>query len=147
MPWTDSSGTVMGDTYASPAQVGGGIINATAILEGTTSVNVGSLALNDTAYFKADHTITITNSGSRPVLYTFTHEPAGSFGVLRPTQGYMVSIPDPMPSVTAQVMLPEPILVQPFSSRTVNIKMSPPTPGSVNVTAVPVYGGNRDQWK
>jgi len=63
--------------YASVAQVGTGLLNATKILNYDTSLSFSKFALNDTHYFSRYHSVDITNAGTKPITYTFEAQDAG----------------------------------------------------------------------
>ncbi|KAK7932068.1 hypothetical protein PG985_002780 [Apiospora marii] len=66
---------IMMSAWAPVAQVGAGMINAAKILNYTTSLSFDKMELNDTAHFKGDHQVDITNGGSEPVTYRFNLQP------------------------------------------------------------------------
>lgn len=57
--------------YAPVAQVGTGIINASNVLDFTTSLSYGKFALNDTRHFNSSHSVDITNGAEESVTYTY----------------------------------------------------------------------------
>lgn len=65
--------------YAPVAQVGGGLINATKVLDYDTSLRFQRFALNDTNNFSRYQKVQITNNGAKDVTYTFELQPAGGF--------------------------------------------------------------------
>lgn len=123
------------------AQVGGGIINAVTILEASTSVDTASLALNDTAHFKSSHTITLSNTGLGIVIYKLSHEPAGGFSLFDNFTFWVDTVEATLPSVTAKAQLPNSVILLPWESTKITIKFTPPSPGRVNATSIPVYSG------
>ncbi|KAH6680632.1 peptidase S8/S53 domain-containing protein [Halenospora varia] len=62
------------------ARQGSGMVDALKVVSYTTTVSPSALYLNETAYFKPQHTVTITNSGDEEVTYTLTHVPGSLFG-------------------------------------------------------------------
>lgn len=77
LPWNTPEGIEEGVT-ASVAQVGTGLINATKILDYTTSLSFAKFSLNDTHHFSRYHEIDITNNGKTSVTYKFALEDAGT---------------------------------------------------------------------
>ncbi|KAH8586559.1 putative minor extracellular protease vpr [Bisporella sp. PMI_857] len=78
IPWDNGNedGTDYG-LYASVAQVGTGLINATKILDYDTTLSFSKFALNDTHHFSRYHNVDITNKGNKPVTYTFEMQDFG----------------------------------------------------------------------
>ncbi|KAH8882151.1 putative minor extracellular protease vpr [Thozetella sp. PMI_491] len=72
IPWDDGleTGTDFGG-WASAAQVGTGLVNATKVLTYETQLSFSKFALNDTHHFSRYHSLDVTNSGSSPVTYSF----------------------------------------------------------------------------
>ena len=58
------------------AQVGTGLVNASRVLDYTTSLSFTKFALNDTRYFAGDQSVHITNGAGKEVRYTFSLQPA-----------------------------------------------------------------------
>ncbi|KAH7157522.1 peptidase S8/S53 domain-containing protein [Dactylonectria estremocensis] len=83
IPWSDGTGD--GTDYgflASVAQVGTGLVNATKVLDYSTSLSFTKFALNDTRKFNKRHTIDITNNGKKPITYTFSSEDFGGLNAM-----------------------------------------------------------------
>ncbi|KAH7309858.1 subtilisin-like serine protease [Stachybotrys elegans] len=78
-------------------QVGGGLINATKVLEYTTKLEFDRFALNDTSHFSRYQKVKITNDGDREVIYTFGVEPAGGFDARGRSAGLLGNILDTRP--------------------------------------------------
>lgn len=57
--------------YAPAAQIGTGIVNATNVLDFTTSLSYAKFALNDTRYFNASHSVDIMNGADGSVTYIY----------------------------------------------------------------------------
>ena len=67
------------DLDAPVAQVGTGIINATKVLEYTTTLSLTKFALNDTRNFEPRQSVDITNNALADVTYTFSLRPGPGF--------------------------------------------------------------------
>ncbi|KAH7175532.1 peptidase S8/S53 domain-containing protein [Dactylonectria macrodidyma] len=81
--WSDGTGD--GTDYgfkASVAQVGTGLVNATKVLDYSTSLSFTKFALNDTRNFNKRHTLDITNNGKKPITYTFSSEDFGGLNAM-----------------------------------------------------------------
>ncbi|EON97319.1 putative minor extracellular protease vpr protein [Phaeoacremonium minimum UCRPA7] len=76
VPWGSETGS---GTFASAAQVGNGLVNATKVLNYNTELSFSKFALNDTHYFSRYHGVEITNNAAESVIYTFEIKPAGAF--------------------------------------------------------------------
>ncbi len=61
--------------YNAPvAQVGGGLVNATKVLDYTTALSFARFELNDTHHFERYHKVDITNNANSAVTYSFGFE-------------------------------------------------------------------------
>ena len=76
VPWGSETGS---GTFASAAQVGNGLVNATKVLNYNTELSFSKFALNDTHYFSRYHGVEVTNNAAESVIYTFEIKPAGAF--------------------------------------------------------------------
>lgn len=94
VPYTDDSGKDYG-LWASPAQVGAGLVDAVAVLEATTTVAFEGvkIVLNDTEHFAADHDIVLTNTGKTQVSYEFVAQPAAGIDTWSVKQGNTGGLP------------------------------------------------------
>ncbi|KAJ0354220.1 hypothetical protein COL154_011825 [Colletotrichum chrysophilum] len=106
--------------FAPVAQVGTGLINATKLLESTTSLSFEKMALNDTRTFIGSHKVDITNNGDDPVGYTFAVEPAGGFNAQGRTSQMLADVLDVKPiELVPDVALPtDTFIVNPGETRT-----------------------------
>jgi hypothetical protein len=82
LPWLNYDQTANTTFKAPTHQVGGGLVDARNILNYTTSVQLQRFSLNDTANFRATHSIIILNNGTGTVDYTFEVEPWAGFDML-----------------------------------------------------------------
>ncbi|GAB1318644.1 hypothetical protein MFIFM68171_08854 [Madurella fahalii] len=76
-PWQDDPANpnpVPEGTVAPVMHVGTGLVNAVKAVNYQTRLTFDNIALNDTANFRATHNIVITNTGSQPLTYTFSHD-------------------------------------------------------------------------
>lgn len=96
------------------------------------------IALNDTAYGKPEHTITIKNTSNKVQKYKITHVPAGT---MNPFDSHQQAIhPVPLDNHYAKVTFkPSTIEVQPGKSAKFVATINPPT--GVNSKIFPVYSG------
>ncbi|KAK4159703.1 subtilisin-like serine protease [Cladorrhinum sp. PSN259] len=146
VPWQVSQPTGLPIDYgfwAPVAQVGTGLINATKILDYSTSLSFTKFALNDTAHFERYHEVLITNGGNKPVQYTFSLQPAGTFNAQSPNYPSFLSASyefEPY-SFVPKVKLPSSLTIPPGQSRKVQINFEPPSPGSMEVVKLPIYSG------
>ncbi|OLN97913.1 Minor extracellular protease vpr 3 [Colletotrichum chlorophyti] len=70
------------DFFAPVAQVGTGLINASKVLQYETTLSFAKFALNDTHHLSRYHTVDITNTGSKPVTYTFEQQEFGGMNTV-----------------------------------------------------------------
>lgn len=81
-PWVEQfTGVTVPEFLAPPVQVGAGLLQAGKILNATTTIGFEGrkFELNDTAHFKSEHAVDITNLGEEEVTYSFSLEGAGAF--------------------------------------------------------------------
>ncbi|KAH6682326.1 subtilisin-like serine protease [Plectosphaerella plurivora] len=100
LPWQifEPQNTPRDFGYIAPVpQVGGGLINATKVLEYTTSLRFERFALNDTNNFSRYQKVDITNNGTDDVVYTFSLEPAGGFNAQGRTPALLGDMLDTQP--------------------------------------------------
>ncbi|KAK5659589.1 hypothetical protein OQA88_791 [Cercophora sp. LCS_1] len=65
---------VPANSTAPPMHVGNGLVDAYKAVTATTKLTFTNINLNDTVHFSPEHTISITNAGTQPVTYTFSHD-------------------------------------------------------------------------
>lgn len=83
IPWSDGTGDSPDYGFmASVAQVGTGLVNASKVLDYSTSLSFTKFALNDTRKFNKRHTIDITNNGNKPITYTFSSVAYGGMNTM-----------------------------------------------------------------
>ncbi|KAK0718949.1 peptidase S8/S53 domain-containing protein [Apiosordaria backusii] len=127
------------DAVAPVMQVGNGLIDAHKVLNYQTTLSADHIALNDTNNFAPTHQITITNAGSEPLTYEFTHEKQlGIEG--RTTARHIANYIENKPiDLSPSIQLPPAITVAPGESKTATITFSPPTP--TDTSKWPFYNG------
>ncbi|KAF8125019.1 peptidase S8/S53 domain-containing protein [Mycena galopus ATCC 62051] len=129
------------------AQQGAGLIQVDQAINMKTIVTPGQIALNDTEHFKPNHTISITNSGSKAVTYELRHVPAGTVGTVTPVVSDQTAQDSPfvelephMIPATAIVTFSESsVTVHPNDTKQVHAVFTPPS--STDNTTLPVYSG------
>lgn len=133
--------------FAPVPQVGTGLVNATKVLDYTTSLTYEKFHFNDTAHFQAHHSVSITNNGPKSATYSFALQPAGGFNALSDSDPQYVSVPtdssdniSPFPLIP-KFDLPQNVTIAPGQSKTVHFKFQPPSPSSYNATKLPIYSG------
>ncbi|KAH8811161.1 peptidase S8/S53 domain-containing protein [Xylogone sp. PMI_703] len=146
MLWNDagvSSPPIKFTVNAPVAQVGTGIINALAVVKGSTTVDTQRINLNDTTNFKAKHTIKVSNHGLLPAIYKVSVEPAGGFYALSTDTADGMS---PFTNVIEEpvAMVPEvkfPSLITVLPGLPVNVDLTFTPPHGVDATRLPIYSG------
>jgi len=123
------------------AQAGAGLVNVYNALGYKTVLSVGQFELNDTANWKADHTIEIKNTGIEAVSYKISHVPAGTVRTIEPSSGLPILFPLPLTTDIVGVDLnTQSVVVQPGDTTTVTIKFTPPA--GVDAKTYPVVSGH-----
>ncbi|KAG8904015.1 hypothetical protein FRC00_014324, partial [Tulasnella sp. 408] len=127
-----------GDPLQTLAQAGAGLLDVYEAIHGKTVVTPAQIALNDTAYGKPEHTITIKNTSNKVQKYKITHVPAGT---MNPFDSHQQAIhPVPLDKHYAKVTFkPSTVEVQPGKSAKFVATINPPT--GVNSKIFPVYSG------
>lgn len=137
--WSDGTG-IDNTTYAPIAQQGGGYINATKVLEYSTSISPAKLELNDTPNFKPGHSIEVKNSGNKTVIYAVSHIPALSFNSFQEGYAMPTLFPPDFVSRAASVTFSKVMLrVHPGATGTFKATFAPPQ--GLDADLIPVYGG------
>ncbi|KAK0710766.1 subtilisin-like serine protease [Lasiosphaeris hirsuta] len=127
--------------WAPVPQVGTGLINATKIVTSTTSLSFEKFTLNDTAHFSRYHSVSITNSGTSPVTYKFSLQPAGTFDAQSPNSpDFIASFWELEPyAFTPAASLPSPLTIAPGQTKLAKISFEPPK--GLSADKLPVYSG------
>ncbi|KAG8963821.1 hypothetical protein FRC00_004913 [Tulasnella sp. 408] len=121
------------------AQAGAGLLNAYNAVHSKTVVTPAELHLNDTAYGKKSHTITVKNTSNKAQKFKITHIPAGTmipFDSEQKVYPYPVPIDIHYAKVTFK---PNTLVVQPGKSAKFVATIHPPK--GVDKKNFPVYSG------
>ncbi|TLS27276.1 hypothetical protein PpBr36_04001 [Pyricularia pennisetigena] len=146
LPWYDGT-TTSSEFVAPPLQMGSGLVNATRVLRGATTLDATKLNLNDTANFQGAHDVTVTNGGAAPVSYSFALEPAAGleivefFNVIVNSWGIRQFSKLEPKQMVPDVQLPEPFSLGPGESKTVTVTFANPEGKGWNDTLLPAYSG------
>lgn len=134
--------------FAPVAQVGTGMVNAAKVLYSNTRLTFEPFALNDTANFRSQHEIAITNSGKEPVEYSFQLQPAAGIEIFEPynpfgaRNGLFKGLTSLEPiSLVPRVSMPDPVTVAPGETRNVSFTFAAPAGPGVNASNMPLYSG------
>jgi len=147
IPWqvTQPAGLPIDYGFWAPVpQVGTGLVNATKVLTYTSSLSFEKMALNDTGHFARHHPFEIHNAADKPVTYSFSLQPAGTFDAQSNQYAdFIVSAEELAPySFSPLVNLPAPVTIPPGGTARVQVNFAPPPPGSLQPANLPVYSGN-----
>ncbi|TLD15296.1 hypothetical protein PspLS_10770 [Pyricularia sp. CBS 133598] len=146
LPWYDGT-TTSAEFVAPPIQMGSGLINATRVLHGATTLDATKLNLNDTANFQGVHDVTITNNGAAAVSYSFALEPAAGFEILElhnvivNSWGIKQFSKLEPKQMVPDAQLPESFSLAPGESKKVTLAFSNPESKGWNATLIPAYSG------
>ncbi|KZW01273.1 subtilisin-like protein [Exidia glandulosa HHB12029] len=148
LPWTGRNGEKFPGVAASAAQVGNGMIDAGKVLNYKTSVDKYKISLNDTANFRGEHKIRITNSNVLlPVVYQFSVVEDGALLTATPANSSRPGTIHPFVEVAPIVgvkprvtFFPPLLLVLPGQTRELTVRFAPPT--GLDATRLPVYSGH-----
>lgn len=123
------------------AKQGGGLIDVYRAVMHTTEVSPGQLALNDTRYFGARQTITVSNKGTKSQTYKITHTSAGTLTSVNTTTTYFNIFPVPISgSAPANVAFSKTSLTIPAGkSATFTATFTPPR--GLDPRSIPLYSG------
>ncbi|KAJ6587227.1 pyrolysin [Mycena vulgaris] len=122
------------------AQQGAGLIQVDRAINMQTVVSPGQIALNDTAHFKAKHSIWVTNIGARTVTYQIQHVPAGTVGTVDSDSSFVQSVPTALPGAAASVAFSASnITVHAGQTKRVDAFFTPPV--GLDKATLPLYSG------
>ncbi|KAF4467133.1 serine endopeptidase [Fusarium albosuccineum] len=133
---------------ASVAQVGTGLVNATKVLDYSTSLSFTKFALNDTRYFNDEHTVEITNAGDEPVTYDFSFKGYGGLNAMNtdpetwgtPRMAWGEEILAAPQKMEPQISLPDAkVTVQPGETKKAKVSFKAPT--GLEASKLPLYSG------
>ncbi|PVF93858.1 subtilisin-like protein [Serendipita vermifera] len=117
---------------------GAGLIDAYKMVHYQTVVSPGQLLLNDTANFKGEHTVKVTNGSNKKQTYTLSHKPAGTTQSLQPGSIQMNLYPVPLTADVATVTIPSTITVEAGQTESFDVTFTAP---NVDPSTIPVYSG------
>ncbi|KAJ7187925.1 subtilisin-like protease [Mycena filopes] len=132
-----SAALVLKALGTSPAQ-GAGLIQVDRAIAMQTIVSPGQILLNDTTHFKANHTISITNTGQNTVTYRIQHVPAGTVGTIDANTHNVDPVPSLIPGAATIAFSASSITLHPDQTHHITATFSPPS--ALNTT-LPVYSG------
>lgn len=122
------------------AQQGAGLLNVYNAVFYETTVAPAEILLNDTAHWRGEHTITITNSGATEQTFRLSHVPAGTAMALQEGSVLPEVYPVPLIDAPAVVLLErETVVVGP--GRSVDVKVSFEPPPGVDARRLPILSG------
>lgn len=133
---------------ASVAQVGTGMVNASKVLDYSTSLSFAKFALNDTRHFNKQHTVEITNSGDEPATYDFSVENYGAFHSMNtdpntwgtPRMAWGEETLASPQKINPQISLPDSKLtIQPGETKSAKFFFK--APAGLDGSKLPLYGG------
>ena len=128
------------DDLQTVAQQGSGQLNVWDAANRKTLVSPGEILLNDTQYFRSDHTITIENTSGSSVTYTLSHTPANTVLSIGSTLGLANTAPLPTTSSTASVSFrTTTITIRP--RRNDRVKVVFKAPSGLDPKTYPIYSG------
>ncbi|KAG8732163.1 hypothetical protein FRC10_001188 [Ceratobasidium sp. 414] len=127
-----------GSLLETAAHAGAGLIQVYDAIYSKGSMLPAELLLNDTANFKGEHSVTITNGGAEAVTYTLTHVPAGTAPTINGIENLAgpVKLVNKFASVT---IAPSGVTVQPGSSTKIAVSFT--APAGLDAKTFPVYSG------
>ncbi|KAH7367773.1 subtilisin Carlsberg [Plectosphaerella cucumerina] len=132
------------ESVAAVAQIGTGLVNASAVLGTTTDLVYEPMALNDTRFFSRYHKLTVINNGDSPVDYSFSKVDHSGVDILGSSE---------FPNVVREynllqwndysvnATLPRPFTLQPGQSKEVTVSFQNPDKAGWWTPALPLYGG------
>ncbi|TEA17727.1 Subtilisin DY [Colletotrichum sidae] len=134
------------DRAAPVPQVGNGLVDAYKLLRANTTLGFEPIALNDTRYFGRYHDITVKNTGSETVAYSFAVQDAYGFETLTldPVNGdkKVKTLAELIPQTLAvDVVLPGGFTLKPGESKTVSVNFKNPDSLGWNAAVLPLYSG------
>ncbi|CCO37283.1 Minor extracellular protease vpr [Rhizoctonia solani AG-1 IB] len=120
------------------AHQGAGLIQVYDAIKNVGIMTPSELLLNDTAYFKKSHKLTIKNNGRSIVTYELAHLPAGTANTIKGIE--VIAGPLPLTSDAASVSFsPSKLIVLPGFTATATVTFAPPA--GLSGSSFPVYSG------
>ncbi|KAG9127746.1 hypothetical protein FRC07_010198, partial [Ceratobasidium sp. 392] len=124
--------------YETAAHQGAGLIQVHNAAFGTGSMLPAELLLNDTANFRSEHTVNITNGGTQSIVYMLSHVPTGT----APTIKGIENLPGPvqlLSNVASVTIIPSEVAIKPGSSAQITVTFT--APAELDPSTFPVYSG------
>ncbi len=134
-------GSTAAGTLDSVVKQGAGLVDVYHALHSKTRVAPARLFLNDTKHANLKRTIEVTNTGSTPQTYTFSHKAAGTLLSLNSTSRFFNHFPvptDPQRRAASVTYSPTSLTVQPGAKGTFTASIQPPT---IESSLLPIYSG------
>ncbi|KAK7035491.1 hypothetical protein VNI00_011784 [Paramarasmius palmivorus] len=129
------------DPLQTLTQQGAGLINVFDAMRTTTSVSPAELVINDTAYFRGEHIITVRNQGASEKVYQLTHVPAGTAITVRSGSILVADGPVPLTKDFASVSFSCGSSLTVGSGQTQTFTATFTPPADIDQTTFPVYSG------
>ncbi|KAI8173579.1 Minor extracellular protease vpr [Colletotrichum sp. SAR 10_75] len=135
--------------YASVAQVGTGLINASKVLDYETTLSFAKFALNDTHHFSRYHSVDITNSGTEPVTFSFEQQEFGGMNTVNldptawgtPKIAWGEEVLAAPQKMTPQISFPGAVTIQPGETKTTQFNFKYPESQDLDPAKLPLYSG------
>ncbi|KAG8728430.1 hypothetical protein FRC11_011074 [Ceratobasidium sp. 423] len=126
------------DLFETAAHQGAGLIQVYDAIKNAGSMTPSELLLNDTAYFKTLHQLTIKNSGKRIVTYDLTHVPAGTANTIKGI-GVIAGTLSLLPNAASVTFSSSKLKVLPGFTATTTVAFTAPT--GLDGSSFPAYSG------
>ncbi|GAA6060992.1 hypothetical protein JCM10212_000678 [Sporobolomyces blumeae] len=134
-----------GDVLSTVVLQGGGLVQVDKALATGTLVSPYELQLNDTMYLNGTQQVTIKNTNSFPVTYTFSSTGAvalGNYDTSYRTDIIPSTSPSSVAGATARVTFSTAVVVvEGGSSATVSVTVTPPRLSRSSMERFPIYSG------
>ncbi|KAG8763401.1 hypothetical protein FRC12_008567 [Ceratobasidium sp. 428] len=133
-----------GSPYDAASRQGAGLIQAYNACYGTGSMSPAEILLNDRADFVGQHTVTISNTGTKAYTYRLSHGSAGIAPTIEWIENLFgpvafVNPPVPVSTAASVTITPTEVTIQPDS--TAQITLSFAFPNQTDPKTFPVYTG------
>ncbi|KAI6348040.1 hypothetical protein MCOR25_010862 [Pyricularia grisea] len=147
LPWLRySDRTAIPSSIAPVHQVGGGLVNATGVINSTMQLELQRFGLNDTLHLQGTQVVKLTNTGTTAASYTFDYESWAGFEMLLVNPEDTAETPrirsgremEPM-ELSPSVQVPGAVELQPGQST--ELEFSFTLPPVANEENLPVYSG------
>lgn len=141
-PVTFNDGSATRYSFFAPViQQGAGLVRAYSAVHTRSIVQPSSISFNDTRHFLYNASFSIENTGDTAITYDLSHVPAATAYTLDPYDGlFPTPFPPDMVSNAASLGIePSSILIEPYSSGTVNLHLTLPV--GLDRGRLPMYSG------